>query len=81
MADPDIAVKDDLNIEETIQSLDKAINEMAARIATGEFDEEHEQLDVDRLNAISNAVDAKRRLIEEAPKASLSELWAEDLKE
>jgi hypothetical protein len=72
---------EEMDIGETVESLDKAIEEMGERIADGEFDDENEQLRIDRLNALSNAVDAKRRLIDELPEYDLGEIWRDALEE
>ena len=81
MAEDDFPDVGSMNVEETIEALDKAIDEMSERISSGEFDEDEERLRIDRLNALSNAVDSKRRLVEAAPEMTLADMWAEDLRE
>ena len=66
------------SFEELLEAIDAAIVRMAERISDGDFDDEHEQLRIDRLNALANAVDARRRAREEQPEKTLVEALKEE---
>ncbi|MFD1588726.1 hypothetical protein ACFR9U_17240 [Halorientalis brevis] len=69
---------DSMSFDDALDALDKAIVKMSRRIWNGEFDEETEQRRIDRLNALANAVDARRRASEETPDVTLAELLSEE---